>query len=329
VELEVNPEFTVEDYQGLQLTAPAVEVGDEEVEARLEEIRQGNALLKPSPEERAIQEGDFVVLDYQGYFAGQPLAEAKGEGTILEVGGGKFAEGFERNLVGLKSGAQARFTVAMPQDFFNPLLAGKVIDYQVKIEEVKEKVVPELDDTFARALGGNFKTLADLRTAVREDIIKVKEKERQALLENQAMDQLLARHQFEVPPTLLAKEQDSLLREQWGRLSQYGIDPAGMDPGKMVEAVKPLAERRVRVKLVLGRVAAQEGFTVDDAEVEAALARIAVHSGKDVPEVRQFYQERDLMGTLRRQLQDDKTMMDQASVAAVPAAAAGEAGEKE
>jgi len=332
VELEVNPEFTVEDYQGLQLTAPAVEVGDEEVEARLEEIRQGNALLKPSPEERAIQEGDFVVLDYQGYFAGQPLTEAKGEGTILEVGGGKFAEGFERNLVGLKSGAQASFTVAMPEDFFNPLLAGKVIDYQVKIEEVKEKVVPELDDTFARALGGNFKTLADLRTAVREDIIKVKEKERQALLENQAMDQLLARHQFEVPPTLLTQEQDSLLREQWGRLAQYGIDPAGMDPGKMVEAVKPMAERRVRVKLVLGRIAAQEAVTVDDAAVEAALARIAVHSGKDVPEVRQFYQERDLMGPLRRQLQDDKTMkllLDQASVAAVPAAAAGEAGEKE
>jgi len=327
VELEVNPEFTVEDYQGLQLTAPAVEVSDEEVEARLEEIRQGNALLKPSPEERAIQEGDFVVLDYQGYFAGQPLAEAKGEGTILEVGGGKFAEGFERNLVGLKPGAQARFTVAMPEDFFNPLLAGKVIDYQVKIEEVKEKVVPELDDTFARALGGNFKTLADLRTAVREDIIKVKEKERQALLENQAMDQLLSRHQFEVPPTLLAQEQDSLLREQWERLAQYGINPAGMDRGKMVEAVKPLAERRVRVKLVLGRVAAQEGVTVDDAEVEAALARIAVHSGKEVPEVRKFYRERDLMGRLRRQLQDDKTMkilLDQASVAAVPAAAAGE-----
>ena len=327
VELEVNPEFTVEDYQGLQLTAPAVEVGDEEVEARLEEIRQGNALLKPSPEERAIQEGDFVVLDYPGYFAGQPLAEAKGEGTILEVGGGKFAEGFERNLVGLKPGAQARFTVAMPEDFFNPLLAGKVIDYQVKIEEVKEKVVPELDDTFARALGGNFKTLADLRTAVREDIIKVKEKERQALLENQAMDQLLARHQFEVPPTLLAQEQESLLREQWERMARYGIKPAGMDHSKMVEAVKPLAERRVRVRLVLGRVAAQEGVTVDDAEVEAALARIAVHSGKEVPEVRKFYRERDLMGPLRRQLQDDKTMkilLDQASVAAVPAAAAGE-----
>jgi trigger factor len=166
-----------------------------------------------------------------------------------------------------------------------------------------------------------------LRTALREDIIKVKERERQALMENQAMDQLLARHQFEVPPTLLAQEQETMLREQWERLAQYGMNPAAMDHSKMVEAVKPLAERRVRVKLVLGRIAAQEGFTVEDAEVEAALARIAVHSGKGLPEVRQFYQERDLMGALRRQLIGDKTMkflLDQASVAAVPEVAAEE-----
>ena len=327
VELEVNPEFTVEDYQGLQLTVPAVEVSDEEVEARLEEIRQGNALLKPPAEDRGAREGDFVVLDYQASFGGKPVAGGKAEGTYMEVGSGKFNEEFERHLLGLKPGGEGRFDVALPDDFANPLLAGKVVEFQVQVHEVKEKVVPELDDTFAQALGGNFKTLADLRTALREDIIKVKERERQALLENQAMDQLLARHQFEVPPTLLAQEQDSMLREQWERLAQYGVNPAGMDRSKMVEAVKPLAERRVRVKLVLGRIAAQEGFTVEEAEVEAALARIAVHSGKGVPEVRQFYQERDLMGALRRQLQDDKTMkflLDQASVAAVPEVAAEE-----
>jgi trigger factor len=327
VELEVNPEFTVEDYQGLQLTAPEVTVSDEEVEGRLEEIRQGNALLKPPAEDRGAREGDFVVLDYQTSFGGQPVAGGKAEGTYMEVGSGKFNEEFERHLLGLKPGAQARFDVDLPDDFANPLLAGKVVEFQVQVHEVKEKVVAELDDTFAQALGGNFKTLADLRTALREDIIKVKERERQALMENQAMDQLLARHQFEVPPTLLAQEQETMLREQWERLAQYGMNPAAMDHSKMVEAVKPLAERRVRVKLVLGRIAAQEGFTVEDAEVEAALARIAVHSGKGLPEVRQFYQERDLMGALRRQLIGDKTMkflLDQASVAAVPEVAAEE-----
>ena len=89
----------------------------------------------------------------------------------MEVGSGKFNAEFEQNLLGLKAGAEARFAVALPDDFANPLIAGKVIDFEVKVQEVKEKVVADLDDDFAKNLGGNFQTLADLRTAVREDII--------------------------------------------------------------------------------------------------------------------------------------------------------------
>ena len=96
------------------------------------------------------------------------------KGTYLEVGRGKFNADFERNLLGLQAGAEARFAVSLPDDFAKPLLAGKVVDFQVKIHEVKEKVVAELDDTFARNLGGNFQTVADLRKAVREDIIKTR-----------------------------------------------------------------------------------------------------------------------------------------------------------
>jgi trigger factor len=169
--------------------------------------------------------------------------------------------------------------------------------------------------------------VADLRKAVGEDIIRGKERERQALLENQAMDQLLGRLQFEMPPTLLAEEQNSLMREQWERLAQYGVKANQMDPAKMTEALKPLAERRVRIKLVLEKVAAQEGLTVDEAEADAALARVAVHSGKEVAEVKQYYQEHDLMGVLRRQLRDEKTMkflLDNASVETGPAPAAEE-----
>ena len=200
-----------------------MEVTDAEVDARLEEIRQGNALLKPPAEERGIKAGDFVVLDYQGFFAGEPVEGAKAEGTYMEVGSGKFNAEFETNLLGLKAGAEARFAVDLPNDFANPLIAGKVIDFAVKVQEVKEKVVAELDDTFAQNLGGNFQTLADLRSAVREDIIKGKERERQAYLENQVADRLLARHQFEAPPSLIAQEQENMLRDQMDRFRQQGF----------------------------------------------------------------------------------------------------------
>jgi trigger factor len=327
VDLEVPPEFTAADYLGLKLEAPEVEVTDAEVEQRLEEIRQSNALLKPPAEDRGIQAGDFVVLDYQGYFAGQPVEGAKAEGTYMEVGSGKFNPDFEHNLIGLQPEAEARFAVSLPADFANPLLAGKVADFQVKIHEVKEKVVAELDDTFAQNLGGNFQTMADLRSAVREDIIKGKERERKAYLENQVADKLLAGHAFEVPPSLVSQEQEDMLRDQMDRYAQMGMNAANMDTAKLMEVLKPMAERRVRVKLLLKQVAEQEGLAVDDAEVDATLARIAVHSGRDVAQVQTFYKEHNLIGTLRRQLLDDKTMqllLDRAEINPISAPATEE-----
>jgi trigger factor len=236
------------------------------------------------------------------------VAGAKAEGTYVQVGSGNFNAEFEGNLVGLTPGTETRFTVALPQDFANPLLAGKEVEFQVKIDDIKEKTVPDLDDTFAQNLGGNFQTLADLRAGVREDIIKVRARERQAYLENEVVDRLLGRTNFEVPPSLISQEQESIVREQWERLSQQGMNVSGMDPGKMLEVVKPLAERRVRTKLLLARLATQEGLEVDDAEVAATLARIAVNSGQEVAQVKKFYQEHDLLGALRRQLRQDKTM---------------------
>ena len=239
----------------------------------------------------------------------------------MEVGSGKFNAEFENHLLGLKEGAESRFAVSLPDDFANPLLAGKSVEFQVKIHEVKEKVVPDLDDDFAKGLGGNFQGVADLREAVREDIIKGKERMRQANLENQVKDQLLARTAFEAPPSLIQQEQENLFREQWSRLSQYGVKPADVDQTKMLEAIRPLAERRVRVKLLLERIADQEGNAVDDAEADAALARVAAQRGREVAEVRKFYQEHDLMGALKRQLREEKTMkmlLDQAILSNAP-----------
>lgn len=308
VELEVPPEFSVEDYLGLTLEAPEVEVTEEMVDQRLEEIRQGNAVLRPPGENRGIQEGDFVVLDYQGYFAGKPAEGAHAENAYMEIGAGRFNLEFERQLVGLTPEAETRFALELPPDFANPLLAGKVVEFQVKIHEVKEKVVPELNDALAQSLGGNFHTLGDLHAAVQEDIIKVKEKERQARLENQALDQLLSRHSFEMPPSLVRQEQENILRDQMERMRQHGINVAGLDQEKLRETVKPMAERQVRVGLLLERIAAQEKITVDDAELDRHLERVAAQTSRPLSQVRQFYQEHDLLGGVRRQLRDEKTL---------------------
>ena len=308
VEVEVPPDFTAGNYRGLTLEDPGVEVTGEMVEARLEEIRQSNAMLEPLKEFRGAQAGDFVVLDYQGYFAGEALPEAKAENSYLEVGAGKFNPDFEKNLIGLTPGQESRFAVDLPQDFFNPLLAGKVIEFQVKIQEVKQKVVPELDDAFAQSLGGNFQTLADLRQAIRDDIIKSKERERQGRLEEQALDQLIAAHPFEAPPSLVRQEQEAILRDQVQYMQSQGVNLEGMDPGKMLEHLKPKAERRIRVRLIFDKIAAQENVALEEGELEAGLARIAERSHRTAAQVRQFYEENHLMDSLSKQLRDEKVM---------------------
>jgi trigger factor len=308
VEVEVPPEFTAENYQGLTIEDQKVEVTDDMVEARLEGIRQNNAMLEPVTESRSAEEGDFVVLDYQGYFAGEALTEAKAENTYLEIGAGKFNLDFEKNLIGLAPGQEARFAVDLPQDFFNPLLAGKVIEFAVKVQELKQKVVPELDDAFAESLGGNFQTLADLRQAIREDIIKGKERERQGRLEEQALDQLIAAHPFEAPPSLVRQEQEGILRDQVHFMQSQGLNLEGMDMEKMLERLKPKAERRVRVRLIFDKIAAQENIALEEGEFEAGLAQIAERSGRPMAQVKQYYEENNLMEGLRRQLLDEKVM---------------------
>jgi trigger factor len=308
VEVEVPPDFAAEGYQGLTLEDPGAEVADEEVEKRLDDIRQSNAMLSPLKEPRALREGDFVVLDYQGYFAGEELAEAKADNIYMELGSGKFNLDFEKNLLGLMPGAETRFTVDLPSDFFNPLVAGKTIDFQVKVHEVKEKAVPELDDAFAQSLGGDFQTAADLRQAVQEDIIKNRERERQGRLEDQALDQLIAAHPFEAPPALIRQEQELMLRDQLSFLQQQGLNLEGLDIENMLERTKPKAERRVRVRLIFDKIAAQENISVDAAEVDQELAGIAERSKRPAAEVRQFYQENNLLAGVERQLRDKKVM---------------------
>jgi trigger factor len=308
VEVEVPPEFTLEDFRGLALKDPGAEVTDDLVDARLEEIRQSNAMLEPLPEPRGTQEGDFVVLDYQGYFAGEALAEAKAENSYLEVGAGKFNADFEKNLVGLKPGQESRFAVDLPQDFFNPLLAGKVIEFQVKIQEIKTKAVPDLDDAFAQSLGGTFQTLADLRQAIRDDIIKSKARERQGRLEEQALDQLIAAHSFETPPVLIRQEQEAILRDQAQFMQSQGLNMQGMDMEKMLEHLKPKAERRVKVRLIFDKIAVQENISLDEGEVEDGLAKLAARSQRSTAQVREFYEENHLMDGLERQLRDEKVM---------------------
>lgn len=324
VELEIAPDFTVENYLGLTVTATEVEVTEAMINQRLEEIRELNAWLKPIAADRPIQSGDYVSIGYESWLEGELVTGGGSENQHLQVGAGKFYPEFEQHLIGLRRGQEASFRLDVPPDFFNPALAGKTVDFQVKIHEISEKELPALDDEFAKALGGNFQSLEDLRQAVKQDIIKKVKQQQEVQLHNQVIDQLLRQTSFEVPPSLIRQEQQRLLRDQLEALYRRGLNLAGLDQEKMLESLRDLAERRARIHLIMDKIADQEGITVSDAEIEAGYQRMAALWGEPVERLKELFREHQREAELKRQVREDKTiqmLLDQANVVAPSASA--------
>lgn len=323
VEMEISPEFTPDNYFGLSLSAEKIEVSEEMVDKRLAEIQESNATLEPIADHRPIQSGDFVLLDHQAFWEDQPVEGGSRENYHLEVGVGRFDPGFEQRLVGMAPGQEEEFQVELASDFYNPLMAGKTIDFKVKIHAIKEKQVRPLDDAFAQALDGKFQTLDDLRQAVQSDLILQAERQHKGKLREQLFDQIIEASPFEVPPSLVLREQERLLREQMNIFQQRGLNMVGMDEEKLLAALKGPGERRARLHLILEKIAAQEKITVNPAEVEMAYHQMAAQMQEDVARLKKFYQDNDLEDDLKRQLREDKTMelLLEKSIISTPATA--------
>ncbi|OPX20065.1 MAG: trigger factor [Desulfobacca sp. 4484_104] len=308
VEFEVAPEFTVGNYRGLKVTADPVEVSDAMVDQRLREIQELNAWLKPIGEDRPIKKGDFVLLDYEAQADGQAIVGGASQNYHLEVGSNQFNADFEQQLIGMTRGQEAQIQVNLPADFFNPVLAGKTVDLQVKIHEIKEKELPVLDDEFAQSLGANFQTREDLEQSIKQDLINKKEQQRQAKLRDQLLDQLIKQTCFEVPPFLIRQEQEDILREQLDAFQRRGINLAGIDKEKLLEKLRDVAERRARAHLILERIADQEGITVNQAEIELGYHQLAQRLGEKAERIREFYQQNQRVEEFKKSLREEKAL---------------------
>ena len=324
VELEVAPDFTPEKYLNLDLNSAPVVVTEEMVDGRLEDLRQRQATLVPILEERPIRDKDFVVLNYQAYENGAAIEGGGSENAYLEVGAGKLPAEFENRLVGLKKGEDVAFAMDVPADFINPAIAGKSVEFKVNVVEIKKLEVPELDDVFAQTLSEKFKTLAELRQAVLVDLEQRGERENYEQLRQQLLDQIIANNPVEVPPSLVRQEQERLVSQQLNMLQGRGLNIAGLDPEKMLERVLEVAQKQTRVNLILDKIAALEGLTVTDEDMEAGYQRIADQAGDSPQMVKKVYQQRQLVDDLKSQILAEKTvefLIDKANVNSAAAAA--------
>lgn len=308
--MEVRPEFEVKDYLGIELEREECIIPDDKVRERLEQIRKAHGKLNPLEEDRPITEGDYVVLEYEGFENGSPIEGIKANNFMLRVGSGDFHPGFENGLIGLKKGDQGEMDVDFEETYYHEKLAGKSVHFTFQVQDVKVMTLPDLDDEFAKNFGEEFKGIKDLEKRVREMVTAEEEKRIETDLKRRLLENLSEKVQFDLPEVLVNAELDNALSRVRENLMRSGssLEKAGLSEEKLRNDFRKDAEKRVKEMLILGEIANREEISVTDEELADGIAGIAQSMGQPVESIRQYYEARGLMDSLRETLMEEKTL---------------------
>jgi trigger factor len=315
--IEVKPVFELPELTGLPGRRPRVALAEEEVERELEALRARHATLLEEPPETSAAHGHVLTIDFVGRIDGKPFEGGSGKEVELEIGSGRFLAGFEEQLVGARSGEDRELRVRFPDDYATRELAGKEAVFSVHVAALRRRVVPALDDEFAKDLG-EFESLAALRERVRADMLAARERAAKAALHRSLLDALVERTRFELPPGLVARQLDRLLENAARRLAN-AIAPAQLEAqiSRWKEEWRERAERETREMLLLEAIARARAIEPEAAEIEARIEQLAREQRVDPARLRRAWGEDGLERALRAQIVDDKVLDFLASTAKV------------
>jgi len=309
VTVEVKPEVSVEGYRGLEVEKPAVGVTEEEVEARLKMVQDSHAQLKPVEIDRPLQEKDFAVIDFEGRLDEKPLEGWKAKDHLVEVGSKTMVGGLDQKLVGLPLQKDHDLVITLPEDYPRKELAGKEIKVRVRAKEIKEKILPALDDELAKE-AGDFQTLQELKDRLRKNLEEQKKAQAEQTAKERLLDLLREKHPFPVPKSMIDRQVETILARTESRLAGQGMkfDSANLDPQKLRESLTPLAEKEVRGRLILEKVAEMETITASEADLQQRLEQLAAQMNQRVEAVKSQLQKKDRLEDLRAVIQEEKTL---------------------
>ena len=288
VETDLYPEVTLGDYKGLEVPKAEVNVTDDEVEAELDRMAERNSRIETV--DRPAQEGDTVILDFEGFDNGVAFEGGKAEGYSLKLGSHSFVPGFEEALVGLSAGDEKDVDVTFPENY-TPELAGKPVVFKCKIHEVKETQTPEMDDEFAKDVS-EFDTLDALRADIRAKRENERREAVERAFESAAVEKAAANMTCEIPASMVEEQVDKNLEQFAYQLQMNGMkleDYAKMMGGDMNalrSSMRPMAETTVRNNVLLAAVVEAENLTVSDEEVEAEIQKLAEQYSMEADKVR-------------------------------------------
>ena len=303
-EVATKPEVSLGKYKGVKVDKIEVSVTDEEINAALDKERENNARIV-SVEDRAVNDGDQTVIDFEGFVDGVAFDGGKGEDYPLTIGSGSFIPGFEEQLVGAEIGKETEVNVTFPEDYQAEELKGKAAVFKCTVKEIKQKELPELNDEFAGEVS-EFDTLEEYKADIKKKLEDKKAADAKAAKEDAVIDAIIEDAAMDIPEAMLATQQRQMVEDFAQRIQQQGLSIdqyfqfTGLTPDKFMEQVKPQAEKRIKSRLVLEAVAAAEKIETTEEELEAELVKMAETYKMELDKIKELMGDHE-----KKQMKDD------------------------
>lgn len=306
----VKPQATVKDYKGIEVKKVSTRVTKKDVEAELEKIREKNARIV-TVEDRELKNGDISIIDFEGFTDGKAFEGGKAENFELTIGSGQFIPGFEDQMIGMKVDEQRDINVKFPEEYHAKDLAGKDATFKVKLHEIKEKVLPEIDDEFAKDVS-EFDNLEDYKKDLNKKIKADKENHAKIDMEQEAIDKFIEKVEVTIPEEMIDSEVDKMIEEMNANLSYQGLNIdqylqyIGTTLDEYKKQMRDQAQRRIKLDLGLEYVAKEEKVEVEEKDIDEKIKELAAQYGnKDDDSLLKNENARNYM---RQQLVYEKTM---------------------
>lgn len=294
ITVEVYPEFTVKDYMGVSIERIEEKVEDAQVEEEIKKLQQRNSRMISV--ERPVKEGDMVVLDYQGFVGEDTFEGGTAERYPLKVGSNTFIPGFEEQLVGVELGSDVEVKVTFPEEYHAEDLAGKEVVFKCHIHEIKEEEIPELNDEFAKDVS-EWDTLEDLKKETKENLEKTAKAKSEDMMKNKVLEKIYDANEIDVPNAMVEEEMDAMMNEFDQQLKHQGLDLQkyfqylNKDPGEFRQEIKEDAFKRVKTRMIIGKIAELEKIEATAEELDSQFELLGMQYQMDKEKVKELLGE--------------------------------------
>ena len=325
---EYLPAFSIDGYKDVKVDKPSVEITDEEFKHELSHLRDSRATIEPVEEDRPLQDGDWAEITYKGQIQSDPSAATPeaapegaaetqpaetepigGENTLVEIGGKDTVEAFTNALRGAKPGQELKLEVIYPADYAEAKLAGKTVAYDVEVKAIKKRILPELNDDFAKELG-HYESYADLEKSVRDYLEARKRRSVEAETKDHLFAAIAERFSFPVPESLVQDQIDTRLERGLRALAAQGMQPEQMrklDFTRLRAAQRDSAIAEVKTNILLDRIAGEENITITDEDLDKELQIVSIQSREPLDALKVRLTKDGGLARIREQLRRDKT----------------------